>query len=419
MIKRLIVFAAALLALLPARGKAVCIVHAGQRCVVTDADGGVLWSGGEAMAFDLGGGLFAAGVPGSYGLYGDDGARVTDAEYEMIAMIDGALIFRQDGLYGAITPEGETLAKPTWSQLVPNGHGSFLALRHTSWDERADELILLTPGADPVRTGARTTGVLAPFVEDRLRFRTPEGRYGWLDSEARVAIPAEWRGATDFADGIALVYGNAGWGALDVRGRQLLTPEYAWLARGKGLLAALAEGGRLEVFAVTRDADGEPQCALRYALEGVTQAGVAGSCVYVARGGSVQLYDVDGRCLLEVSDGARFSDGLDGQLVGDLGRWSEDGQWLVDPDGSPASQHFAQLLPLCAGRYAFRRAAPAASTGEADWGLLDSAGNELLPAEYDEILPAGDDRLALVDGPMVTLADADGRAIRTFMDDGE
>ena len=85
-------------------------------------------------------------------------------------------------------------------------------------------------------------------------------------------------------------------------------------------------------------------------------------------------------------------------------------QQLIGPDGSSASGRYQRILPLCAGRYAFQ-------TFDDNYenircGLLTSDGAELLPAAYDDILPAGDDRLILVDGDEVVFADAAaGRAV--------
>ena len=102
--------------------------------------------------------------------------------------------------------------------------------------------------------------------------------------------------------------------------------------------------------------------------------------------------------------------GLDGQYIVSDGAWSEACQQLIGPDGSSASGRYQRILPLCAGRYAFQ-------TFDDNYenircGLLTSDGAELLPAAYDDILPAGDDRLILVDGDEVVFADAAaGRAV--------
>ena len=131
--------------------------------------------------------------------------------------------------------------------------------------------------------------------------------------------------------------------------------------------------------------------------------------------------------MLEGSNRALYAEGLNGQLIASDGAWGEACQRLVDPDGSDASDGFQRILTLCGGRYAYMTMGGAEyysddlDSVQSSWdyesvryGLMDGAGNALLPAGYRQILVAGDERLVLVGEDFVALSDLDGHVIRRW-----
>lgn len=69
---------------------------------------------------------------------------------------------------------------------------------------------------------------LAPFSPDGLT-------YGYVDTAGKVVIPARFRSAGEFRDGMAIVKGER-WGVIDMNGRYVVKPEYiAIIPAGYGL----------------------------------------------------------------------------------------------------------------------------------------------------------------------------------------
>lgn len=374
-------------------------VNAGGVAALVDADGASVLEGDFQTVFEVRpGALYAAGAPGAYELYDAAGSRLF-GPFEMIDDMGGALIFRRGGLYGAVDEAGAMLVEPEWTQLTWGG--GFLALQGNPLDEQPDEVLALAEGgASP--TGIYTESGLAPFFEGRMVYRAADGRYGCLDGAGNAAIPAEWGCIGDFQDGAAIVSDGAMYGLIGADGGPLTPVGYVWLQRGADALFGLREDGVLEALSP----DGSALCRIDAGGGAVSVAGD-----HAAVGGT--LYDLTGAAVFAGSGDALYFPGLDGQVILSDGPWGSACETLLDPDGRAASKKYQRILPLTAGRYAFM-------TFEADMsdvrcGLLDAAGRELSPAVYNEIIPLGQDRLALVSDGAVVFADIDGREIKRII----
>jgi hypothetical protein len=102
-------------------------------------------------------------------------------------------------------------------------------------DEDGD---LLGFGARPV------PALLAPELADcgLVRF-FDDGRFGFLAGDGSVAIPATFRAARPFADGLAAVRVDEAWGFIDARGAWVVEPRYFAVDRFAHGIAPVARDG--------------------------------------------------------------------------------------------------------------------------------------------------------------------------------
>jgi len=364
--------------------------------------------------------LYAAGSGGDYRLYDALGQPLGDITFSMIDDAGDALVYRVGTRYGALDPAGGELLPARWTQLTPDGAGGWLALEDDPFDEQPDELIHIDASGTAAATGVRVAGGLSPVVDGRMPFVDEDGRFGAVNALGAVAIGATWLYLGPFSDGLAKARGPEGLGLVDAGGRPVVPPVYAWLERSRAMVAAMRDGG-LDVF-------GPHGGQRRFTLPGpIVEAAMVGEALAVNYGDRTCLYDAAGGQLARFDAGTVLAPGCGGQFVASGGAWGEACQWLVDPDGSPASGRFQQILPLGASRYAFLvmegieyysaelgRVQSSWDYAGGCYGLLDDRGRVLLPAQYREIRALGDDRLLLVGEEEVLLTDRDGATIRVW-----
>ena len=422
MFRRIAAMTAVLMALAAfARAECLCLV-APEVVALTDRDGNALVAG-EAIGevFEVReGALYAAGAKGDYRLFDAEGRALGDTAFSMIDDAGDCLIFRAGGRFGAMDASGKVEIPAVWTQLVPNGEGGFLALDGDSLDDRADEIVFVDAAGEARRSGVWTASGLARVLSGRMPYMSQDGLCGATDAMGQPVVSPVWRAMGAFEGGVAKVCGEEGAGLIDRDGGELLPPVYRWLGRGAALIAATHAGG-VEVFAP----DGRERL---FDVEGEgLEAALVGEAVCVSCGAWSRLYGADGSVIAEGAPGTTYAPGAGGQFIAVEGAWGEPCQRLIAPDGSAASDGFQRLLPLCAGRYAFMempgteyysedlgRIATSWRYEEARWGLADAAGEVILPARYLEIRAVGADRLLLRDESGASLADADGRVIRSW-----
>lgn len=366
--------------------------------------------------------LYAIGSRERYFLMKEDGSLIPAVPMDMANVFGDIIIYRRNGLYGAMNSEGKILVQPEWTQLIPNGKEGFLAMNGSPFDESADEIVYIDSAGENNPTGSYTVGGLKPLNDDRMPVIASDGRYGYIDGCGRMVQPIEWLYAGSFKNGSALISGEWGMGLVDAGGNILLEPVHPFIERGENLIAALDGAGTLTVHT----AEGTERL-FTLQIPG-SEIAVVGDGVAVMNDESSRLYNRAGQCISSASAGTVYTSGLNGQFIISDGEWGEVCQQIIDPDGSPVSGKYQRILPLTGERYAFMTMFGAGYySDELDgiqkswnydsvrYGMMDSAGREILPAEYQEIRALGEERFLLISERGVFFADAEGNTIREWL----
>lgn len=395
----------------------------GPLCVSVDSVAALLApDGGEIVAPGVYDDIFAVvdGQRYAVGSRSEDGIRyalanasgevLTDAAYAMFSEGDGAVIFAQEGFFGAMSLEGEVLLPAEYTQLAAAGEGRYLAMTTDPFDDDPDDIFLLADG-EMTFTGVCSAEGLTAFSDGRMPFQDPDSElFGYLAQDGSVAVEAQFETAGRFENGAARASADGKLGLIDTGGRWLIEPEYDYLEVGGSACVGLI--GR-EAFVVFGG-----DYAESFRVEGAgLEAALVGECPVLLRDGRMYVYNMKGELILETEQSATLLPGLDGQLILSDGDWGSNSVSLVGRDGVRAERADQHLIPLDGGRYAFVRMNVASYYSEVleeirhsvdydslRYGMIDSAGNEILPAEYLEIRALGNRRYLTVaeDGLRVT-----------------
>lgn len=335
-----------------------------------------------------------------YALCDASGVLLTDFLYAMLSASDGVILFRQDGLCGALDMSGTEMIPAVYTQLAAAGDGYFFALTGDPNDDAADEILIVSPANEALTTGVRTANGLSMLSSDRMLYRDPRTeRYGYLDGQGRVAVEAAFEYAGAFEGGLARASEEGKLGVIDPEGTWRILPKYDFLEFGDGIIVCLEGGETCVVFDAAT-------CEERYRVEGDSiRAATVGSCAIVVDDEEMILYSADGAPLLTLAPDVTVFPGAGDQLLLSDGDWGSECIRIIRPDGTLAQRRDQHLLPLDDARYAFMTMRVAAYYSDAlgeiryscdydsmRFGLMDTEGREILPAEYLEIRALGENR---------------------------
>ena len=366
--------------------------------------------------------VYLAGEKGNYNILDGEGQEISNIRVAMARYVDGVIIFRWNGLYGAMDLSGEVLVGPIWHQLTTNGRGGYLALNDYASDNVADEIVHIDASGEIINTGNYTVGILEDVSSDRIPYMTTDGSYGLADGEGNIVTQPVWLYTGGFEDGMGLVSDENGIGLVDANAEMILECRYRFIDRGDEMIIALDKEDVLEVYA----ADGKTRL---FDLEaGARSVSMVGNCIALSDDECVVLYNREGLPVYTGSAFATFAVGLDGQIIASDGKWGEECVWLMDQSGNALSGMYQRILPLAGGRYAFLTMSGATYFSDAlgdferSWnyesiryGMIDSAGNQILPDEYLEIIALDEDRFILKAEEGVYLSDKDGKIIQCWL----
>ena len=390
--KRIVWFAACLALLLGSARAAVAVRMDGAAALLTVDGGEIVAEGVYADIVSLGGEWFAASPDGErWSLLDANGTSLTSARYDEFCLRGDALLAHRDGGWGRMSRTGAELGAFDYEEILIDGAGGCWALREE--DELLAVLLLDEDGR------ARDSGLRARQAgepsEGLLPLRFEDGHWGYCDASGELTIPARFDWAGSFVSGCAAAVAGECYGAIDISGAWIVEPAYNFLEISpKGFLLA-ADGVRM--FA----ADGS--IIAEYPDEGAWAALVGEGCV-VGDSEALRVLDSEGKPLETLAPDASVSEGVGGQFVISEGMW---GEACVRLSGTDAA--YQNLYPLGmangASIYACMEANAARYQNDllnevqvsvdmdsARYGLVNGAGEPLLPCDYLSIQYLADDR---------------------------
>lgn len=406
----------------------------GELCISTDLAAALLSVDGDEIIppgsyediFTVADGqLYALGAKTAdgirYALSSASGKVLTDFAYSMFSASEDCVIFAQDGLFGAMDLQGEILLPAQYTQLAAAGDGRFLAMTTDPFDDDADEIFLLNANGEMQSTQVRSSEGLSAFSEGLMPWQDSDSKlYGYLAADGSIAVEAKLETAGRFENGAARVSVDGKLGLIDPNGSWLIESEYDYLETGNGVTVGLIGREQFVVF-------GKDHKEL-FRVEGAgLEAALVGENTILQRNGMLEVYDLSGQVIFEIHQSAQLLPGLDGQMILVDGDWGADCVSLVGSDGTRSERMDQYLIALDGGRYAFVRMNVASYYSEAleeiryscDYdtlrcGMIDSDGNEILPAEYLEICSLGHGRYLAVAENSLRVTDGDGETLWVY-----
>ena len=436
--KKMLACALALLLALPACALAEPIaLNLAEEDALVTPEGEVLVPPQDYMEiYAIGGGFYALGVyeTGEDGfLYtrfalGDEaGNALTQAQYSSLSYRDGVIYYEIDGHFGAMDAQRNSLVPCEYTRLIGDGQGDFLgflALRTDPWDTTMDAVYALKASGSERETDISVMDLGEAFFEGRIPALSSQTEaYGYLNAQGEWAIAPNFLYAGAFSDGMACAATQEGMGLIDGSGAWLLEPRFDVLEYGNGsLITATVYGEGVYLY----DAATRRQIAAFPGAE--VYAAHYGDYAVVYSPEEVLLVDANGETVLAFGPGANVVVG-ENRAVVSTGEYGEQSVYLYDFAGNRVAGPFQALTS--AGMHDGREIFVVDSfeivevEGGADsyitWdparirsGLVDEAGNELLPCEYEVLYSVGENRFFARQGLVEGMIDASGQWIARF-----
>ena len=385
-----------LLALVFGSAHAAVSVRMDDAAALLNEDGAEIVSAGAyADIVSLGDGLFAASADGAlFALMDENGSLRTEARYDEFRWEGGVLLARRDGTWGLMDRSGAELGAFEYARIEAEAEGACWAIRE---GEEADALLLLKADGS-----ARDSGLpvqkIGEAAEGLLPVQIESGRWGCCDSDGRLAVPAEFDFVGRFISGRAAAVAGGRYGAIDRDGEWVVAPEYDFLEISERgfILAANRDAAYL------LDADGGELAAY---FEEDIYAAVVGAGYVIENGESLRIFDETGTLLEELAPDASVTEGVGEQLVISEGMWGETCVRLLGtetayqnlyPLGTANGVAVYACLAVNAARYAndlLREIQISVDMDTARYGLVNAAGEQILPCRYVSMEYLSDDRL--------------------------
>ena len=393
---RRILSCALLLFLLLGNARAAVSVRMDDTAALLAEDGAaIVPAGSYEDIVPLGGGLFAAASDARlYALMDETGALRTDSIYDEFRLQNDTLFALRGGAWGLMAVDGAELGAFEYTEIEADGEGNCWALRE---DVFGSALMLLATDGSARDSGVRVLRI-GEASEGLLPVQLAVNRWGCCDPSGSMAIPAEYEYIGSFTSGRAPAVSGGMYGAIDRSGEWVVAPAYDFLEISEGgfMLAANADGVRL------LDADGGERAF--HPGENI-YAALAGEGYIIGDGDSLRIFDAAGTLLEETAPDVVISEGVGGQLVLAEGMWGERCVRLLGTDeayqnlyplGTANGGALYACMQVNAARYEndlLREIQISVDMDTARYGVVNGAGEQILPCDYASIEYLSDDRL--------------------------
>ncbi len=415
-------------------------LNVGKSCVLVGQDGSELVPEGLYANIDL----LSDQSPYFYAAYelgGEEPERVklldatgkplTDFKYEYLTMMGDWICFEQEGLFGVMNRDLEVVVPASYTSIVNNGDGGFLALTTDPYDERPDGVYYVGPTGAETATGIRVLYGLTEFTNGLMPVLSADtGRTGYLNPRGEWAIPAQFSYAGSFNGAFADAAIDSGAGLIDASGNWLITPKYETLtlSGSKPVIVAQTDGTKIALidpvtFDVLREFTGSD---IYYS------AGADSRLITIYMDDKLLLVDEKGDTVLEATDADSSIESDDARVILREGPWGDKNAylcdmtgkrltgpyqdiWRVSADGQTPYYAFAsfetQTEKLEGSDYAYLNEVPDSRRT----GLMDENGAVLWPeGDYSELYSPADGLFVVQMPGKAGVIKADGTWLRHY-----
>ena len=364
-------------------------------------------AGAYADIVPLGSDLFAASSDGErFALMDAEGALLTDSMYDEFRVEGDLLLAQRGGEWGLMNEDGTELGAFAYRRIAADGEGGFWALRE-------DALVLLDADGSARESGLRALRI-GEASEGLLSVQTQAGRWGCCDRSGRLVIPTDYDYIGNFVSGRAAAVSDGRYGAIDRSGGWIVEPIYDFLEISESgfILAADRDG------ALLLDLEGGEIAAY---LEENIYAALAGDGYVIENGESLRIFDASGALLEELAPDASVTEGIGEQLIISEGMWGETCVRLLGteaayqnlyPLGMAEGEPVYACMEVNAARYAndlLHEIQIAVDMDTACYGLVNGAGEQILPCGYISIEYLANDRFLVRAERQWQLIDSEGK----------
>lgn len=377
-------------------------------------------------------GIYCVYVDGSYRFLTEAGEKITPDTYsEASPFSEGLACVCLNGKYGYIDTNGDTALEFVYDYATPFVEGR-------AYYAKGDTYGIMNRNGEPVFS--MDCDSISSYQEG-LAYFSLDGKYGYIDQYGSVVIDPIYDDADYFEQGMAKVRIGNRYGMIDGRGNEIVPVDYDWVEWVPGYLLA-----------------GKDQLTVCFGLDvnGDWKFLLEGDSVYLWRGKRTFLeYEVDGRkgladaegrvlfecyddsiipledtgyVLTQVNGGETVQYGirdLQGNQVVPFGEYES-----ISSQGSNASQGL--LAVEKDGKWGFlsledltlkipavwESVGSFSKDGHYTWvrsqdqyGIIDTEGNQIYPAEYEKATAFENDSVALWKNGLVSLYDAQGELL--------
>ncbi len=415
-------------------------LNVGKSCVLVGQDGSELVPEGLYANIDL----LSDQSPYFYAAYelgGEEPERVklldatgkplTDFKYEYLTMMGDWICFEQEGLFGVMNRDLEVVVPASYTSIVNNGDGGFLALTTDPYDERPDGVYYVGPTGAETATGILVLYGLTEFTNGLMPVLSADtGRTGYLNPRGEWAIPAQFSYAGSFNGAFADAAIDSGAGLIDASGNWLITPKYETLtlSGSKPVIVAQTDGTKIALidpvtFDVLREFTGSD---IYYS------AGADSRLITIYMDDKLLLVDEKGYTVLEATDADSSIESDDARVILREGPWGDKNAylcdmtgkrlagpyqdiWRVSADGQTPYYAFAsfetQTEKLEGSDYAYLNEVPDSRRT----GLMDENGAVLWPeGDYSELYSPADGLFVVQMPGKAGVIKADGTWLRHY-----
>jgi hypothetical protein len=185
-------------------------------------------------------------VPVMIGLYGiadTTGKIITEPLFEEMPVYgDGMFRVRVNGKYGYADSTGKMVLPPLWEFAVAFSEGKAMVSAYGNSS-------IIDKSGKALATNLGDGAGMYRFFSNRVRCRSNDGLYGYMDPSGKRVIPPTYDSGDDFIDGAAIVGKGNKYGLIDTMGNFIVQPEFEFMfSLGDGLYKVKDTEGKAGVI---------------------------------------------------------------------------------------------------------------------------------------------------------------------------